>query len=714
MATFNPDAYLASETFNPDAYLGVAPTAASGIPTGGMQAPAAIPNEPSTVERMFGLGSPIARFAKGAVIDPLLGVNQMLAQIPIFGQGVKQAASQNVRAYEKATEQARAAQGSTGFDPYQLAGAVLSPTNKLVGATQVAGTGLLSSVGRSAGTGAALAALQPVTAPDEQFAEKKLAQMGIGAVLGPVVEGSAKALGKVIDLAKGLTPDGRKVAMKEYVDKLVGPARDDVIEALRDAKQLTTGSRPTAAEALSDIPSAVELMAAQKKLSSTPGVAGLFADRAAEQQAARLRNIQVIAQSPEQKAALTAERNLVTGEMREAALNQADVAGPIFTNLEKDIAGKFNSVAAAETTAGMKGMAGTAQQATMQAGKPGWLTAGDLAASAKEGAGLYKGLASNLRKEAQLKQFQLNSLEQNGFFPLRAADITDQIDTAIRGATKDEVKAILRETRDKILSKADENGILNSRDLYENVRQSINRDITGYAAKIGKPFMGGLPEAEAKTAANVKKFVDAALDKSSEGLWSKYIKSYTDYSGKLNRMEVGDYLSKKLNTPLEKEQAGAFAAAVENAAATIKSSTGLPRYKQLSDVLSKEEVAAVNGVMADLQRKAKMSELASKVSGVEQGTKDLAGEIPPLLSRTVSIIKTAIQHLQQGNQVEFNKKMAEMLLDPASLAQFMSSGVKQGKVGDFVSSLMKGMDSNTRAAFQQSFVIPSVAQEAGQ
>ena len=39
MATFNPDAYLASETFNPDAYLGVAPTAASGIPTGGMQAP---------------------------------------------------------------------------------------------------------------------------------------------------------------------------------------------------------------------------------------------------------------------------------------------------------------------------------------------------------------------------------------------------------------------------------------------------------------------------------------------------------------------------------------------------------------------------------------------------------------------------------------------------------------------------------------------------
>lgn len=709
-------------------FLDEAPQETSAMPaaTGGIRfldEPAAPPKEVSTVERMFGLGSPIARFAKGAIIDPLLGVNQILAQVPVFGQGIRQAASQNVRSYETATEQARAAQGSTGFDPYQLAGAVLSPVNKLVGTTQVAGTGLLSSVGRSAGTGATLAALQPVTAPDEQFAEKKLAQMGIGAVLGPVVEGSVKALGKVIDLAKGLSSAGRQVAMKEYVDKLSGPARDDVIEALRDAKQLTTGSRPTAAEALSDIPSAVELMAAQKKLSSTPGVAGLFADRAAEQQAARLRNIQVIAQSPEQKAALTAERNLITGEMRETALNQADVAGPIFTNLEKDIANKYSSRINALQQAGRTETEAARQNilANTYSPVPGYpRVPGRYTEMAQrvpeytETSKVFKEIATQRQKEIDLKKFQLDSLEQNGFFPLKASAITDQLDSAIKGATKDEVKAILQETKDKILSKADENGILNSRDLYENVRQSINRDITGYAAKIGKPFMGGLPEAEAKTAVNIKKFVDSALDKSSEGLWSKYIKSYIDYSSKLNRMEVGDYLSKKLNTPLEKEQAGAFAAAVENAAATIKSSTGLPRYKSLSDVLSKEEVSAVNGVMADLQRKSKMSELASKVSGLEKGTKDIAGEIPPLLSRTVSAIKTAIQHLQQGNQVEFNKKMAEMLLDPPSLAQFMSTGIKQGKMSDFVSSLMKGMDANTRAAFQQAFVIPSVAQEAGQ
>lgn len=690
-------------------------TAAQQIPTGGMKAPAAEPTTPpSIIQQMFGMGSPIARFAKGAVVDPLLGVNQLLANTLPFGQSIREGANANVRSYDQATEQARAEQGSTGFDPIQLAGAVLSPANKLVGLTRAATTGGLAALGRAAGTGAVLASVEPVRAPDDQFTESKLTQQAVGAVLGPVVEGGLKTLGAVYGAAKGLTAAGRETAMRTHLDNLVGPEKTAAIELMRDAKQLVTGSRPTVAETLADLPSSVDLMAAQKKLSSAAGTGRFFEVRMADNQAARLRAIDAIAGTPAERAAVAAERGAVTGPMRETALNQSDVAGPIFTKLEKEIAGKFNSVAAAETTAGMTGMAGANQASIMQAGKPGWLTAGDLAASANKGSSLYKGLAGNLRQEAQLKQFQLNSLEQNGFFPLKASDLTDQIDSAIRGARKDEVKAILQETRDKILSKADENGILNSRDLYENVRQSINRDITGYAAKAGRPFMGGLPEAEAKTAANVKKFIDSALDKSSDGLWTNYINSYTKYSNKLNRMEVGNFLSKKLNTPLDKESAGVFAAAVENAAATIKSSTGLPRYKNLSDVLSAGEVSTVKDVLADLQRTGKARELSSKIGGIESGLGKPVGEGLELLNRTVTIIKSGLRYLQQGNQTEFNKKMSELMLDPQAAAQFMSSGIKQGKIAEFTSSLMKGMDAPTRAAFQQAFIIPAAAEEVGQ
>jgi hypothetical protein len=362
----------------------------------------------------------------------------------------------------------------------------------------------------------------------------------------------------------------------------------------------------------------------------------------------------------------------------------------------------------------MQGMAAANQAATAQAGKPGWLTAGDLAASANKGSGLYKGLAGNLRQEAQLKEFQLNSLEQNGFFPLRASDLTDQLDVAIRGASKDEVKAILQSSRDKILSKADENGIVSSRDLYDNVRQVLNRDILAAVAKPNQPFSAGLNAVEAKTSTNVKKFIDAALNKSSDGLWTQYLDSYTKYSNKLNRMEVGDFLSKKLNTPLDKESAGAFAAAVENAAATVKKSTGLPRFTKLSDVFTKAETTSVENVLADLQRSTKAQEMSSKIRNVDGGLGDQAGQGFEVLNQKVTILKSALRFLQRGNQEAFDKKLAELMLNPPEAAKFMTKVIEKGKITTFTQALMKAMSPNTRAAFQQAFVIPAAAEEAGQ
>lgn len=677
------------------------------------QQPAATPV--STVERMFGAGSPIARTLKGAIVDPALAVNQILANTGLFGQDIKKGANQLVRDVNAATEQGRERIGSTGFDPYQLLGAVISPANRLVGTTQPAA---VSSVGqavtRSTATGAGLAALQPVASPDEQFAEKKLQQMGIGAVLGPLTEGGVKAATALAGLVKGLTPSGREAALKKYVDELAGPDKDKVIAALQDAKELVTGSRPTVAQALADIPSSAELIAAQRKLASKPGMVGKFAERAAEQQAARVRAIEGIAGTDAQRAALATERTSVTGPMRETALTQADVAGPIFSKLEKEIATGFNNVAAAEQTVGMVGLAARQQQATATAGRPGWLTAGDIASDAAQRAQAYSRKAQTLRADLQLKQFQKDSLETNGFFPLRAQDLVDQIDSAIRGTTSDMSRQALQGVKEKILSKADENGILSSRDLYENVRKTLNQDIAKYL-NLGEQFAsGGLPQQAAKSADSVKKFIDASLDRSSDGLWSNYIKSYADYSNRLNRMEIGNFLSQRLQTPLDKERAGAFATAVENATATIKKSTGIPRYNKLSDVLTSQETATVNRVLADLKRANKADELARKLSQLPEGQTDVTKEIPNLLSRTVAILRAGVEHIQRGNTTEFNRRMSDLLLEPQGLALFMTTGIQKGKVNDFVSSLMKLMDEPTRSAFVQSFTVPAASETMGE
>jgi hypothetical protein len=669
----------------------------------------------SNLELMFGAGSPIARTIKGAVVDPALAVNQLLASTGLFGKDIKQGATQLVSDVEKATTEGRARVGSSGFDPYQMLGNVVSPVNRLVGVTQapLQGAGLMANIARSGSTGAALSALQPVNAPVEQFAERKLEQMATGFILGPVVEGGVKAIGGLLNTLKGLTPSGREEFMQKQLNELTGTDRTKVIEALRDAKEIVTGSRPTAAQAIADIPSAIQLAAAQNKLAVKPKVAGAFEERLVEQQAARAREIQSIAGTEAQRAAVIAKREEVTTPMREAALEQTNLAGPIFTKLEKEISDKFNSLAAAEQTSGMTGLAATIQKSLAEKGRPGWLSAGDIASEAAGRAKAYKELAGTLRGEAQLKQFQLNSLEQNGFFPLRASDLTEQLDKAIRGTVSDQSKAVLQGIRDKVVSKADENGLLNSRDVYENIRKISNQDVAKML-NLGEQYAsGGIPQQAAKALGSAKQFIDASLNKSSDGLWGKYLTSYADYSKKLNRMEVGDYLSKSLNTPLGKESAGEFATAVENAAGTIKKSTGIPRFEKLSDVLTPKEVASVNNVLADLKRDSKAKELARKVGELDIGGPEILKEAPQLLNRTYTVMKAAVEYLQRGNADAYNKQMAELMMNPGALAQFMTVGIPKGRTNEFVSSMMKLMDAPTRSAFIQSFTVPAAAKEVG-
>lgn len=663
--------------------------ALSSVVQGGMNTFGLTPpfqSNAGVAQSMFGLGSPIARVAKGAVVDPVLSVNQMLAGTGLFGQNIQRGATQMVSGVESATQQARARVGSEGFDPFQLVGNVISPVNRLIGASQaLQAPGIAAGLTRSAGTGAAMGAIAPVNAPadasPEQVARQRLEQITLSAVLGPIAEGGIKALGAFSGLFKGLTAEGRQRVLREQLDTLAGPDRDRVIASLRDAKQLVTGSRPTAADAISDIPSAVELAAAQRRLASSPGTAGIFATRTAENQAARVRALDRISGTEAQREALAARRNAVTGPMRETALDMNEVAGTRLGNIDRQVNQNFNDLAQQIKATMSPGMADFAIK--------------DLRATSREAA-------------VALKRAQVDSLEQSGIFPLLASDITDQLDTAIKGTVSDQSKAVLQAVRDKILSKADRNGVISSRDLYENVRKMSNQEIAKLLGLGEQYASGGIPQQAASALANVKKLIDASLDKSSDGLWSKYLGSYKSYSERLNRREIGDYLSRKLQTPLDNERAGMFATAVENAAATIKRSTGIPRFDKLSQVLTPRENAIVNSVVADLRRSSNADDLARKVSGFDTSLPDIASSTPQTLSRTVAFARKAFEFLQRGNQEAFNKQMAELMADPPALAQFLSVAIPKGRINEVTSAMMKSMDDPTRAAFSQVFVIPAI------
>lgn len=647
------------------------------------------------------LTSAPARFVRGAVVDPALG----LAQLATGGQNQMINRAVDVVAQETKPE---------GMDVAGFAGAVLSPFNKIALAAK--GASLAPRLMAAAGTGAAQGAIQPVQGADKGFAETKATQVATGAALGPAFEGLVRLAGKTYQTGRAtLTQEGKQQAIQDYLNKLAGPDREKAIEYLRNARELVTGSKPTAAEVLSDIPTTAELIALQKKISGEMGgPLSSFAKRDADNAQARLDAINKIAGTPEQRSALATRRDRESGVMRETALNQVDVAGTVVGKLEKEISDRFNSIAAAEQTSGMVGLAARQQGATAAAGKPGWLTAGDAAAESRQRAGAYKDIAAQKRAEAQLKMLQRESLEQNGFFPLKADDLASQLEAASRGTNNDMAKEIFSEFASRIRSKADANGIVSSRDVYENVRKDLNRQIQANLEKSGKtPLQGGLPEQAAKAAGNIKKFIDAAFDKSSDGLWSKYLSTYSQYSRKIDRMQIGDQLSKQLNTPLDAESAGKFAMAVENAAQTVKrAGTDIPRYQRLEQVMSQTEMSTINGVLADLRRKARSEQLAVGARTAPE-VSDKA-RAPQFFSATVTVFNNMLDALQRGNKAEFNKQVSTLMLDPPKMAQFMTSQIPQGKLNEIVAAMTKGMDEGTKRAFIQSFAVKPVTGAMGE
>lgn len=658
--------------------------------------------EVGMLERMFGPGSPVARTIKGAVVDPALAVNQMLASTGLFGQTIKQGATQLVQDVERATEEGRARVGSTGFDPYQLLGGVVSPINRLLGitrATAVPATGIVEAGKQAALTGAAMGALQPVAAPTEQFAEKKLEQMATGALLGPVIQGGVSAVGALSNRLSGLTATGRQQFMQDELNRLAGPERDAVIRALQDAGELVKGSRPTAAEAIADIPTAAQLMAAQRKLSTQPEVAGSFLQRTVDQQAARVRELQNIAGTEAERLAIAAEREMATGPLRERAFALADVAKNALSSIDRQVNRQAGDLI--RQTKDLAQLTFPALRGEQVMGNFG----------VRENVEAIQ--RASKETSSALKTLQLQSLQQQGVFPVLASDITNQIDKAIQRTVEDQSKQVLAFVKEKILSKADENGILSSSDLYANVRKTLNQDIEKFLSMGDRFAQGGLPQQAAAASNRVKNLIDASLNQSTDGLWGKYLSDYQRYSNKLNRMEIGNFLSQKLQTPLEKETAGTFAAAVENAAKTIKASTGIPRFEKLSDVLTSSEVASVNNVLADLKRASKAEQFSKKVAGLETGALDITQGVPQFLNQAFTLGRAAIQYLQRGNAAEYNKTMAELMLNPQSLATFMTSAIPQRRVPEVVSSMVKLMDPPTRTAFLQMFAIQPAAKEAG-
>jgi len=670
----------------------------AAAPAAATPAPAPAKKPPSVLQQMIGPGSPSYSLFRGAIIEPVLGINELLAKTGLFGQDIKAGASGLVRQERAAYEAGRTAMGREGFDVPQLAGAIFSPAGRVVAAEKAIAGGVVQ------------AGMMPSGQEDSgAYATDKLFNMGIGGLIGgtvPIVGSTLSYLKKTIaDLP--ITASQKEAAIRRYVESLTGSAKTEVIAALRNAGQIVTGSRPTTAEAVAEVPAAVGLVKEQQRLAGQVSTAPKFEQRAQQQQAARKGELVGTFGTEADLAAAKAARAAETTPLRQTALEQANVAGQVMPKLEADVVARQ---AAAQRNLQEQGKAATEEaQALVRANE--WSARGQLRfperyyknlelAQSLAGAKQEFGDAVAQRKaELAFKQLQLKSVADEGFYPLTTQPIIGKIDDSLsRVGERSNALLVnsLQGLRAKLEGLADENGIINSIDLY-NVRKEIGSDIKSFLTQRNEPF--GAQATNVET--SVKKILDKAInDASGTQVWSDYLSKFAGHSKKINQMEVGQELIDKLTLNLtDAEKAGRFATAVDNSASLIKRTTGVQRYDKLSDFLTPEQTASVERVRADLARSQKAAEAGK---GVKQAGEEAftGGEVVPgFLSAKITFVKSVLDTLKTGSQKELDAKVSELMLDPQKLADFLEY-VPKKDTSSITASLMAKMSPESRKSFK--------------
>lgn len=683
-----------------EAHLGKAPTVSEvqrGRPT--------MANDPRRVDQ----ASPVTDSSllsqgysvlKGAIVDPLLGTTQLIAQRQtplattanllskyLTGSSSKEATQKIINKEQQAYEATRKAAGREGIDVPLLGGAILSPVNKLTGGAGVVGTGALQG------------AIQPVAGAPEDYLTTKTMQVGVGALIGPLLESGVKLSGAALERLKGLTESGRTQAVKDYLVEIIGPENiGKVTKALQSAQEIVPGSKPTAAQALTETPEGMFVSAAEKQVAKTSIP---MQQQYTAQEAARQAELSKISGTVAQQEAQAQSRKELFGKYAQPALDANDTVRLAYNNIEKTVMSNVPTLikSAEELQAGQQ----EAQKAIMMGQGP-----------IPKVASIAETFTTSAKQKAeQLKAYQKETLASTGIFPLEVNNLVSKLDKAIKGAVSDESKKVLQGVRDDLINKADNNGLLSSADLYENVRKVMNQNINRYLNQGQQAFQGGIPQQAAATGENVKKLIDAELNKSSNGLWSKYLQEYTQHSQKLDRMAVGQALKEKLGVPLENvERAGSFAQAVQDSAALIKKSTGQPRYTKVEQLLSSEEMGSVNKVLADLRRQELAASQGSSVRAVGF-TEEAPLQGVNLLSRPITLAKEVLQALTRGTKAQFNTKMAELLSDPQALAVFLQSGPISGQ-RKLAEAINKRLDPSTQSALIQAVGVQGLTKELGQ
>lgn len=563
------------------------------------------------------------------------------------------------------------------------------------------GSQIASAAGAGAGAGVAR---ESGAGPTGQMVAALAGGMAV-----PLVQNAGSALARgVRNVADPWMPGGIDRTVARTANLAAGDKRGEIIKALRNADDFV-GAPVTAGEAASKVGSA-EFSGLQE------AVKGRFPSAydaiAQGQNKARVDALRSFGGTPADMKWSAEGRAAVTNPMREEALANANIAGVKVPELQGRIAsqtdavvsalrdkGRFETMAAQQEnlahggaipiTAGGRGR--TSPSAYPVPGEPripGRYTENIQRVPEAQAASVDTAqILANRKAQVGLSQFQLDSLAAHGHYPLEAKKVVGAIDSMLakpgdRAVTLNQ--KILSAVRDKIASLANKDGVIDSRDLYA-IRKS---DINDVVATLTKDLDASTKNRAASLVNSVKADIDNAIEGAGGTGWKAYLKTYENMSRPINQMQVGQFLESKLTAPMAEQGAGVpqraamYAQALRDAPGTIKRSTGNPRFDDLAQVLTPEQLAVTQNVGKDLARSAEQSRLGR--IGIEKA-RELLGDVSPSLpaagmfSPHYSVLRAISNRLHGRVEGKSLDALAKAMQDPREMARIMEAATPKEK-----------------------------------
>lgn len=198
---------------------------------------------------------------------------------------------------------------------------------------------------------------------------------------------------------------------------------------------------------------------------------------------------------------------------------------------------------------------------------------------------------------------------------------------------------------------------------------------------IRDPATFGIGKVEVSKIADTRKAFISWLEKQVPD-YGTARSTFQAQSKPINQMEVGQYLESRLTTALQGDttlRPGVFAGAVEAAPQTIKkATTGASPYQKLEDILTPDQLKAVNAIRDDLAREARQKALASRGRPAGPSAEnaftaqmmDAAGgvAIPNMLDRVAMLANAIMRRVAGKIDRKLAIELATDMLDPKRTA----------------------------------------------